>query len=143
MKNLNPETSIKQQVVALEPNDTRYLANLCGQYDENLRHIERRLEVTIKNRGNIFQLEGFESNVHAASKVLVHLYAESNKGIDLTPDIVHLSLQESGIENLSDGTDDSEDNIASISSIRTRKSLIRPRGQNQKNYVQAVRQKRH
>ena len=38
----------------LEPNDSKRLAKLCGQFDENLKQIERRLSVKIKNRGNFF-----------------------------------------------------------------------------------------
>lgn len=143
MNNLKLEPTTTQQI-ALEPDNARNLANLCGQHDDNIRQIEQRLEVTIHNRGNTFHLEGTESHVHAAREVLKHLYTESSKGVDLTPELVHLSLQESGIEDIAAGINtanaDANENIASISSIRTRKILIKPRGLNQKNYVQAVRQ---
>jgi phosphate starvation-inducible PhoH-like protein len=34
--------------ITLEPNDARRLASLCGQFDENLRLIEQRLNVEIR-----------------------------------------------------------------------------------------------
>ena len=42
----------------LEPLDNEQLANVCGQLDENLRQIERRLGIEINNRGNHFRLIG-------------------------------------------------------------------------------------
>ena len=42
--------------LTLEPNDPRRLANLSGQRDEHFKLIEERLGVTLRNRGNTFQL---------------------------------------------------------------------------------------
>ena len=44
--------------VVLEPADNNRLANLCGQFDEHLRQIERRLNVEIASRGNRFRITG-------------------------------------------------------------------------------------
>ncbi len=136
MNPLKPFTLTKQQI-SLEPNNARSLANLCGHCDANLREIEQRLHVSIHNRGNTFQLEGSETSVHAASELLINLYAESDSGITLTPEIIHLSLQTSAIENLAEAKQDNK--IADISTIRTPKIFIKPRGKNQKGYVQAIR----
>jgi phosphate starvation-inducible PhoH-like protein len=133
---LNPTIFTKQQIT-LEPNDARSLANLCGQYDANLREIEQRLDVSIHNRGNTFQLEGSEPGVQAASNLLNTLYAESHSGITLTPEIVHLALQPSAIDNLEQEIHNSD--FTSISSIKTPKTHIKPRGKNQKLYVESVR----
>ena len=46
------------QHFTLEPFDADRFANLCGQLDENLRQIERRLGIEIRNRGNQFELVG-------------------------------------------------------------------------------------
>ena len=56
--------------VTLEPNDSRRLASLCGPFDQNLKFIERRMGVRIRNRGNEFQLSGQAPRVEA-SEVLV------------------------------------------------------------------------
>ena len=49
--------------LTLEPNDSKRLAKLCGKFDENLKQIENRLNVKIKNRGNYFQFEGLEESI--------------------------------------------------------------------------------
>ncbi len=119
--------------VILEPNDSKQLATLCGPFDAHLKQIEKRLDITIKNRGNDFQIFGERSVVHAAGELLNHLYREVNGGTDLTSELVHLFLQESGVESIVDGDDQGE------SLIQTRKKSIKPRGGNQKGYVDAIR----
>ena len=119
--------------ITLEPNDSLLLASLCGPFDAHLKQIERRLGIIIKNRGNDFQLFGEHKVVHAAGELLNHLYREVNGGTDLTSELVHLFLQESGVEQLMTG-DDNDDCL-----IVTRKKSIKPRGVNQKSYVDAIR----
>ncbi|WP_435389783.1 PhoH family protein [Halomonas sabkhae] len=120
----------------LEPNDPRRLAALCGQRDEHLKLVEERLGVTLRNRGNTFQLAGPESRVKAAANVVEHLYRET-EATELTPDTVHLFLQESGVEALEE-----EENTRGGDGevlIRTPKSVIKPRGINQQGYVASIR----
>ncbi|MBT5199567.1 MAG: PhoH family protein, partial [Gammaproteobacteria bacterium] len=119
--------------VTLEPNDSHQLATLCGPLDAHLKQIEKRLGITINNRGNDFQLIGERDVACAASELLKQLYREVTGGAELTPEIVHLFLQESGVEALLDpGAEDQ--NL-----IRTRKKSIKPRGGNQIRYVEAIR----
>ena len=54
----------------LEPADNLRLASLCGQFDEHLRQIERRLGVEINNRGNAFRVIGDQPNVEAAKPMV-------------------------------------------------------------------------
>lgn len=120
----------KSSQITLDTDSARSLANLCGRHDENLRQIEQRLDVTIRNRGNQFQLEGEGSNVTAATLLLQELCAESNRGAELTPERVHLSLQPSEIQ------EPDESRVV----IQTRKAVVAPRGKNQKGYVQLIRE---
>jgi len=125
---------VRPHQVTLEPDDSQQLANLCGPYDAHLRQIEERLGITIKNRGNDFQLTGENKTVVAAGELLSHLYREVSTGTSLTSDLVHLFLQESGVDALlqheADGTDDL---------LHTSKKIVRPRGKNQINYVRAIK----
>ncbi|MBB3190825.1 PhoH family protein [Halomonas cerina] len=118
----------------LEPNDPRRLANLCGQRDEHLKLIEARLGITLRNRGNTFQLAGPANRVKAAANVIEHLYREAEVS-DLTPDTVHLFLQESGLQALEEDEGDADDEVL----LRTPRALIKPRGLNQQGYVQSIR----
>ena len=121
--------------LTLEPSDPMRLANLCGQRDEHLKLVEARLGVTLRNRGNVFQLAGPDASVKAAANVLEHLYRETEAD-ELTPDTVHLYLQESGVEALEEETCDIE---AGGLIIRTPRTLIKPRGFNQQGYVASIR----
>lgn len=115
----------------LEPFEAPRFANLCGQLDEHLRLIEQRLSIEIRNRGNQFELIGPPRVTRSAESLLRRLYRDT-KTTELSPDVVHLYLQESGMEDLGNPKAD-----AGIS-LRTRKGNIRPRGANQQGYVKAI-----
>jgi phosphate starvation-inducible PhoH-like protein len=115
----------------LEPFEASRFANLCGQFDEHLRLIERRLGIELRNRGNQFELIGPTERTQAAEHLLRRLYRET-RGTELSPDLVHLYLQESGLEELVNPP--TEGSVT----LRTRKGVIKPRGANQQRYVKAI-----
>ncbi|MEC8937913.1 MAG: PhoH family protein, partial [Pseudomonadota bacterium] len=123
--------------LSLEPNDPQRLASLCGQQDEHLKLIESRLDVTLRNRGNVFQLAGAANRIKAAANVLEHLYRETAAD-ELSADTVHLFLQESGLEALEE-EDDGEGGSDEVI-MRTPRTMIKPRGLNQQRYVQSIRE---
>jgi len=109
------------------------LSALCGPFDKNLRQIESRLDVKIKNRGHEFEIQGDQKTVGACLELLKQLYREVINGGELSPETLHLFLQESGVEAITDGQDPSSQ------LIKTRKKSIKPRGDNQNAYVTAIR----
>ena len=116
----------------LEPFEARRFANLCGQFDEHLRLIEQRLGLEIRNRGNQFELVGDTQRSHTAERLLRRLYRETHTGTELTPEMVHLFLQESGLEDIA-----LPGQTPSVT-LKTRKVHITPRGANQQRYVKAI-----
>ncbi len=137
--------------IRLEPNDSRRLACLCGQFDEHLRHIEKRLDVEIKNRGNHFELTGPRQHVDNASSVLNQLYKETRDSKELTPDSIHLYLTETLMKSSSCASAESADDTHPVTdqealecaiekslSIQTRKGIVKPRGENQQAYVKNI-----
>jgi len=121
---------------SLEPNNSKRLANLCGQLDQHLRQIEKRLEVEIRNRGNHFSLEGEENAIKCCAELLERLYDMSTEGKELTPDDVHLELQPANLSLDAQG----KHPCALGASIRTKKETIKPRGGNQIEYVKRIRE---
>lgn len=119
--------------LTLEPADNQRLANLCGQYDENLRHIERRLGVEIASRGNHFRIVGSSQPVEVASCVIRHLFQAASSEI-VTPEHVHLSLQSANVKALLEEKTPKE----TVGVIRTRKVLIKARGPNQQQYLKNI-----
>ncbi|OAZ90002.1 PhoH family protein [Halomonas sp. G11] len=124
--------------LSLEPNDPQRLASLCGQQDEHLKLIESRLDVTLRNRGNVFQLAGPANRIKAAANVLEHLYRET-AAEEVSADTVHLFLQESGLEALEEEDGDTEGDSGEVI-MRTPRTMIKPRGLNQQRYVTSIRE---
>ena len=133
----NAATSRRILHVTLEPNDPMRLARLSGQQDEHLKHVEQRLDVTIRNRGNAFQLAGPHAKARIAARVLERLYRETETD-DVTPDMVHLFLQETGMSTAPEEAQDASVDDGEVI-LRTPKLMIRPRGGNQQQYVREVR----
>jgi phosphate starvation-inducible PhoH-like protein len=141
------------QTITLKPNDARRLANLCGQFDEHLTQIEHRLNIEIRNRGNIFTLYGEPNIARAAGELITTLYQETITTKNITPETVHLHLQQSDFEatmnkplkkptsvpNTLISVDDTgvKDGSNTVL-IRTKKINVKPRGENQQRYVRAV-----
>jgi phosphate starvation-inducible protein PhoH and related proteins len=116
--------------LVLEPADNDRLANLCGQFDEHLKQIERRLGVQIRPRGNAFQIEGPTSAVEAADRLLVALYAQAESE-SISPQRVHAWLQEAGLY---------EESHEDPGEVHTRRGVIRGRGPNQRRYLESMRE---
>ena len=126
--------------VVLEPADNTRLANLCGQFDEHLRQIERRLDVEIASRGNHFRVTGQPGAAQIGSDVL-HALFEMTDHERLDPERVHMLLQESVMNDGEQPADVPEidgDDAGSLV-IQTRLKRIRPRGANQIAYMKSMR----
>lgn len=134
------ETSIE---VILEPLDNQVLANLCGQCDEHLRQIERRLGVHIHNRGNHFRVIGPEPSSQQGARILRELYELAGHE-RLDPKRIHLCLQESSMARNDHGNDgnsdvDGELSVTESGQIKTRRLSVHPRGKHQHAYIDSIR----
>ncbi len=117
----------------LQPEDNLRIANLCGQFDQHLRQLERGLGIEINSRGSCFRLIGNAEAVQLGANILRQLYAETaDSGI--TADIIHLALQVAGADAVREATLDHLPEIV----IKTKRGLIRARGANQQAYLHAI-----
>jgi phosphate starvation-inducible protein PhoH and related proteins len=122
------------QEVVFEPVDNARLSNLVGPMDENLRQVASRLGVDIRRRGNRVQISGEERAASSAERVLRELFALADSEA-LSPDRVHILLQESGLsEEVPVPAVESDDVV-----IHTQRGGIRGRGPNQRQYLEAIR----
>lgn len=128
-------TAANYSDVVLEPADNHRLANLCGQFDEHLRQIERRLGVEINNRGNVFRVIGEARSVQAAGELLRDLYRTTGTEI-LNPQAINLYLQEAGVDALLEDVAQTREEI----SIKTKRGVIRGRGPHQVGYLRAIKE---
>lgn len=117
--------------ITLEPADNERLAELCGQLDAHLRQLEQRLGVEINSRGNQFRIIGEAGVVKRTSQILEGLYLETGSG-SLSPEKIHLYLQEAGAARAAAGKDAGKRGIIVI---KTPGGAITPRGDHQKQYL--------
>ena len=136
-----PKASIqKDQPLAfnlrLEPEDNKRLANLCGQFDDHLRQIERQLGVEINHRGSQFRIIGEPDAVGAATEILRSLYDEAAQ-MSLSPPQVQLVIQESGVDALQVRQHVDEADSGAV--VHLRSGSIKARTPNQRDYLKRIR----
>ena len=121
----------KEIQLELEPIDNSRLANLCGQFDENLRYIEKNTGVSIGNRGNQFRLSGLDAKVlDATEKVLRRLYLIT-ESTSVSVEDVHLELKGSKVvERNADQEGEA---------VYTRRVKVVARGESQRAYIKSIK----
>jgi phosphate starvation-inducible PhoH-like protein len=129
------DPAVDAHEIVLEPADNVRLANLGGQFDDNLRQIERRLGIRINHRGNRFRMSGPPVGVRAAVQVLQDLYAIAGRDA-VDAQRVHIALQEALMEQPPARGETTDDGSVVM---KARRLHIRPRGSNQRGYVEAIR----
>jgi len=118
------------------------LAQLFGQYDQNLVALENRLGVYITARGNRVGLEGSAEQVATARDVLHDLYARVARGEEVDSGLVDASIAMTSEPHLdgiirADGGSDGTPGGPSVM-IRTRKKTIVPRTPAQAYYMRQL-----
>jgi phosphate starvation-inducible PhoH-like protein len=123
----------------VEPEDTKRLANLCGQLDSHLKQIADHFKLKIYNRGARFQIEGNLDKAHAVKNLINRLYRETHNGTEITPDLVHLLLREAKADysytRKNPNTHHNEVNV-----IKTPRMMIQARGDHQQDYLKTIRE---
>ena len=122
--------------ISLEPTDNRRLSSLCGPFDDNIKHLERRLGVEINHRSEFFSIVGQAHSAAAALDIIKTLYVETApvKGQirDIEPEDIHLAIKESGV--LEQSTESTISHGKEVF-IKTKKGVIKPRTPNQAQYL--------
>ena len=80
--------------LTLLPDSAQRLSNLCGRLNEHIQQIELGLQLKIRQRGNIFQLNGDEQAVASGCELLEMLYRATENEKLLSPNQIHLAMQE-------------------------------------------------
>jgi phosphate starvation-inducible PhoH-like protein len=120
--------------LSLSPSDNRRLADLCGQFDENLRQIESYLGVEINHRGNNFHIIGNETSVQTANALLEQLYQETH-----TPNTVNMQRVKALLQDITQATPATEPPVDfSDAIVQTRSAVIKPRSLNQYHYLKDI-----
>lgn len=112
------------------------ILQVFGEYDSNIKLIERNLKVSIVNRGNELKVTGEEEDVETAIKTFNNLVDNAKKKIDITPGSVeyYLNLSMKDKEKVQQFNDD-------YICTTTNGKFIRPKTLGQKNYIDLIRNK--
>lgn len=124
----------QRKSVSLSYNDS--LQNLFGNYDENLKTIEKAFDVSLTVRGSEFSLKGEEENINKVEKVLKHLASLSANGYPVSNQDVR-----SAIRVVSEDTEaDLRKVLLDPIQVPSRKGFVTPKSLTQKNYIEAIQQ---
>lgn len=115
----------------------QYTSEIFGQFDFNIKKIEKTLHVTILARDSELKIIGGEHNVSRAKKVMENLIDTAKKGNEINEQLVNYSLAlafEDKVETLSE----LDENII----CRTINGKpIKPKTHGQKKYIDMIRDK--
>ena len=133
----------------LEPQENDRLQSLCGAFDENIKLIEKEFNLNIPRNNFTFTVKSNDENpkshheqlIDRAAKLIQTLYVETapikGKVKELDLEDVHIALQESRILSQAGSESRSENHVYSTT-IKTKRGLIKPRGENQIQYLHNI-----
>ena len=133
----------------LEPQENDRLQSLCGAFDENIKLIEKEFNLNISRNNFTFTVKSNDENpkshheqlIDRAAKLIQTLYVETapikGKVKELDLEDVHIALQESRMLS-QDGRESRSENHVYNTTIKTKRGLIKPRGENQIQYLHNI-----
>ena len=132
----------------LEPQDNARLQSLCGAFDDHLKLIEKEFNLVIARHNFTFHIDSVEEDpkpyhaklIKSAVKLIQDLYVETapvkGKVKELDLEDVHMALQESRM--LSQVEPNRAENNVFSTTIKTKRGVIKPRGENQVQYLHNI-----
>lgn len=128
------QTSLRN--ISLEPSSADRIALFVGELNGNLKLIEKTFSVKIFHKGDKINVTGHEKDIKHASDAILDLYNLTKKNIEISKETVHLTIQSH--LNLSLAKTKNEKADLSEIQIKTPKKIIRPRGENQQEYIKKI-----
>lgn len=126
--------SVIENVVDIPP---QFSSEIFGQFDCNIKKIEKTLHVTIIARDSEIKIIGGEINAARAKKVILSLLDSAQKGNEITEQLINYSLSlvcEDKIETLSELDED-------IVCRTIMGKPVKPKTHGQKKYINTIQNK--
>ncbi|MBD9374046.1 PhoH family protein [Rhizobium sp. ARZ01] len=132
-----PETDANHFVLTFENN--RYASELFGQFDQNLKLLEQRLQVDARARGNSVVITGDVVATNQARRALDYLYGRLQSGgsVELSDVEGAIRMAVAADDQLSLPTMERKAKL-SMTQISTRKKTIAARTPTQDAYIRAM-----
>lgn len=105
---------------------------LCGEFNKNLKQIEKALKIKVLQNGTEFNLSGKEKDVQVGISALYDLKQKLETNSVITPNVVHLSLHTA---KFSDQEAEGSDSLQ----IKAPRVLVTARGKNQNDYLNNIK----
>ena len=133
----------------LEPQENDRLQSLCGAFDENIKLIEKEFNLNISRNNFTFTVKSndespkphHEQLIERAARLIQALYVETapikGKVKELDLEDVHIALQESRMLS-QEGSESRSENHVYSTTIKTKRGVIKPRGENQIQYLHNI-----
>lgn len=125
--------SIKQKIIRI---DERNIQLVFGQFDKNIRKIEKAFGITYVCRGDSLIIEGMEVNVDNAERVINDLLVICRNGGEITDQAVDYSIKLATDGESSKASDLEDDKEIICHTLSGRP--IKPKTFGQKEYVNAI-----
>jgi len=114
---------------SLQPASNEKLALLCGQFNENIKQVEKYFDTRIMHRGGDFTVFGNKGLTSRVETVIKDLYAHAAEGEVLDTSTVHVTLQ-----HLSQNSNKNEE----VMVVRTPRAKVRLRNPRQQAYARNI-----
>jgi phosphate starvation-inducible PhoH-like protein len=132
-----PQASEVLYRIEITFDDNRKLANVLGEFDAHLAHLENRLGIKAIVHGNVVVLDGDKESCLQGKMVLETLYQRGSNGAPLTRGDV-----EGAIRHLTNGAAmpglNSPQPMPSFGELKTRKRTVIARTPTQSTYIKAL-----
>jgi len=136
---LHPGVEEEAEIV-LTFDDNRLASLVFGQYDQNLAHLERRLNVAAIANGNRVTVKGAPEASEMARRVLEGLYDRARLGATLSPGDVDGTIEEATLQGSLFSPEEAP-GLTAFDHIATRKrGPVRARNAAQNAYIKALKQ---
>ncbi|MCB8819252.1 PhoH family protein [Microvirga rosea] len=139
---LHPGVEEEAEII-LTFEDNRLASLVFGQYDQNLAHLERRLNVVAIANGNRVTVKGTPEGSELARRVLESLYERARQGMPLAPGDVDGTIEESTLQGSLFPAEEEPPlpGVTAFDQIATRKrGPVRARNAAQNAYIKALKQ---
>ena len=114
--------------------DGKIMAEVFGNFDENIKMIEKRFNVTINNRDEIIKISGSEKNSNLALESIEGLIAIAEKGEQIIPQNVNYVMDMACENNVSAVVEMSGSSVCVTSSGK----MIKAKTVGQADYINAI-----
>ncbi|WP_262029398.1 PhoH family protein [Microvirga sp. Mcv34] len=133
---------VEEAEIVLTFDDNRLASLVFGQYDQNLAHLERRLNVTAIANGNRVTVKGTPEGSEMARRVLEGLYERARQGGALGPGDVDGAIEESTLQGslFPAAEEQPAAGLTAFDQISTRRrGPVRARNASQNTYIKALK----